>query len=406
VAKNIFWTFWKEDNVSKEELWTKDFVTVSLINFLVYLIYFFLIVTIASYAVDEFHASTSVAGLVAGIFIIGATIGRLGTGRIIEDIGSKRILIVGATFFIVTSALYFGAINLPLLLINRFLHGMAFGVASTATGTIVAKIIPHDRRGEGIGYYSLSVILATALGPFVGILLIQQVDFKIIFIVNLVLAVICLGISLMVNEPVVESTGQDQENAIGSFNISNFIEFKAIPISIVTLIIGFTYSGILTFMSLYSKQIHLVEAASSFYLVYAIVVLVSRPVSGRLLDVKGANAVIYPCLFIFAVGMLLLSQASHGITLLLAGAVVGLGYGNFLSCAQAICIKVSPPHRFGLATATYFIFLDLGFGVGPYLLGFLVPFSGYRGLYLMMVVVILADIVLYHFLHGRKVSCA
>ena len=157
-------------------------------------------------------------------------------------------------------------------------------------------------------------------------------------------------------------------------------------------------------MSLYSKQIHLVEAASLFFLVYAITSLVSRPFAGRLLDVKGANFVVYPCLFIFSIGMLLFSQANHGITLLLAGAIIGLGYGNFLSCAQAISIKEIPSHRLGLATSTFFIFIDLGFGVGPYLLGLLVPFTGYRGLYLMMTIVALATIPLYYFLHGRKVS--
>jgi MFS family permease len=102
--------------------------------------------------------------------------------------------------------------------------------------------------------------------------------------------------------------------------------------------------------------------------------------------------------------MLLFSQANHGITLLLAGALIGLGYGSVISCAQAISIKGVPLHRLGLATSTFFIFVDLGFGIGPYLLGSLVPFTGYRGLYLMMVIVILATIILYYFLHGRKVS--
>ena len=160
----------------------------------------------------------------------------------------------------------------------------------------------------------------------------------------------------------------------------------------------------LTFISLYTKQIHLEEAASFYFLVYAITVLLSRPFSGRLFDIRGANFVVYPCLFIFAMGMLLFSQANQGISLLLAGAIIGFGYGNFISCAQAISIKEVLPHRFGLATSTYFIFVDLGFGVGPYLLGSLVPFTGYRGLYLMMTIVILATIPLYYFLHGRKVS--
>jgi MFS family permease len=390
--------------MNKERLWTKDFITASVINFLVFLIHFLLLVTIASYAVDQFHASTNIAGLVAGIFIIGALIGRLGTGRIIEDIGNKRILIVSTILFIITSALYFAAINLFLLIIIRFLHGIVFGAASTATGTIVAQIIPHSRRGEGIGYYSMGAILAVALGPFVGVLLIQLVAFKMIFIFTSILAVISFAISFVVNEPTCESPRQDQEKAVTSFQISNFLELKAVPISIIILVIGFSYSGVLTFISLYTKQIHLEEAASFYFLIYAITVLISRPFSGRLFDVKGESFVVYPCIFIFAIGMLLFSQANHGITLLLAGAMIGLGYGNFISCAQAISIKEVPPHRLGLATSTFFIFVDLGFGIGPYLLGSLVPFTGYRGLYLTMVVVILASIVLYYFLHGRKVS--
>ncbi|PKN96675.1 MAG: MFS transporter, partial [Chloroflexi bacterium HGW-Chloroflexi-5] len=66
--------------MNKERLWTKNFLTVSLINFLTFLTHFLLLVVIASYAVDKFHASTSMAGLVVGIFIIGILFGRLGTG--------------------------------------------------------------------------------------------------------------------------------------------------------------------------------------------------------------------------------------------------------------------------------------------------------------------------------------
>ena len=131
--------------MNQEKLWTKDFITVSVINFFVFLAHFLLFVTIASFAVDAFDASTGMAGLVAGIFIIGALIGRLGTGRFIEDIGSKKVLTVGAIFCIMTSALYFAAINLPLLIIIRLLNGIAFGAVSTSTGTIVAQIIPPGR---------------------------------------------------------------------------------------------------------------------------------------------------------------------------------------------------------------------------------------------------------------------
>jgi MFS family permease len=390
--------------MNNERLWTKDFITVSVTNFLIYVVFFLLMVIMASYAIDKFHASTGIGGLVSGIFIIGILIGRLGTGRIIGDVGSRRVLIVGTMFFIITSTLYLAAINLPLLILIRFLHGFAFGVAGTATGTIVAQIIPHGRHGEGIGYYSMSQILATALGPYLGIVLSQRVDFTMIFLIASIVAAISFAVSFVVSEPTKKVPKQDLVKAAKSFQISNFLEFKAIPISIIVLIVGFGYSVVLSFLTLYSRQLHLEEAASFFFLVYAVTVIVSRPFSGRLLDVRGPNFVVYPCLFLFAIGMLLLSQANCGITLLLSGAIIGLGYGNFLSCGQAISIKSALPHRYGLATATYYMFLDVGFGVGPYLFGSLVPFTGYRGLYLVMAVVLLMTIILYYFLYRRRVS--
>lgn len=70
------------------------------------------------------------------------------------------MLYIRFIFFLLTTCFYFFINSLQLLLVNRFLNGAALGVASTETGTIVAKIIPHERLGEGTGYYALSVTLA------------------------------------------------------------------------------------------------------------------------------------------------------------------------------------------------------------------------------------------------------
>ena len=387
--------------MSKEKLWTKNFTIVSLINFLVVMVYFLLMVTIAGYAVEQFHASTSVAGLVSSIFIIGSLIGRLVTGRMIEGAGSKKTLLIGLILFILSTVLYFVTTSLPLLLMNRLFHGVAVGVASTATGTIIAQIVPKARRGEGIGFFSLSAVLATAIGPFVGMLFIRYADFQIIFLFNLLLAAICLVISFAVKPPKLSSPKTVSTQAEKGFKLSNYLEYKAVPISFVALVVGFGYSGVLSFLSFYAEEINLVDAAGFFFLVYSIMLLLSRPFSGRLMDSKGANIVIYPSLIVFAIGMVLFSQAYFGVILLVAAALIGLGYGNFVSVAQTIAIQVSPTHRFGLATSTFYILYDLGLGAGPYLLGFIVPITGYRGLFLYMAGVVVVALVLYYFLHGR-----
>lgn len=388
--------------VSRQKLWTKDFLIVSLINFTITLIFYLLMVTIAGYAVENFHASTSTAGLVSSIFIIGTLFGRLGTGRIIGDWGSKKTLFCGLLLFMLSTMSYFIAFNLPLLILNRLIQGIGLGIASTATGTIIAQILPAERRGEGIGYYSLSAILATAIGPFIGILLTQLFeDYRMIFAVDSVLAIICFMMYFIVKVPDAPKKAKNMADKAG-FKLSNFIEMRALPIAFVALVIGFAYSGVMSFMTFYAKELHLVTAGSYFFIIYALVILASRPFTGKLLDARGANIIIYPCLVLFAIGMYAFSSATSTGVFLIAGALIGIGYGNFNSVAQAIAIKVTPNERLGLATSTYFILYDLGLGVGPYFLGFFVPAMGYSAIFLAMVAVIFLSIVLYYFLYGKN----
>ena len=80
---------------------------------------------------------------------------------------------------------------------------------------------------------------------------------------------------------------------------------------------------------------------------------------------------------------------------------MGAGFGNFQSIAQALVLKLVPMHRFGQATSTFFIFLDLGIGLGPYLFGFIVPFVGYSGVYLLSAGVAFVAIPFYVLMHGK-----
>lgn len=385
---------------SRTRLWTKDFVIVSSINFFITLIFYLLMVTLAIYAVNELDASTSEAGLISGIFIIGTLIGRLFIGRFIDSIGRKKTLFIGLIFFTLTTILYFVDLGIGFLLVNRLIHGMAMGMASTATGTIVAQIIPPTRKGEGIGYYSMSATLATAIGPFIGLFMAQNTSFQVIFSFCLALGVISLITAFFLYVPALKVTAKVTESK--GFKLSNFIEPKALPISIITLLLAFCYSSVLSFISFYAIEIDLVNTASFFFVVYAVAVLISRPFSGPLMDRKGSNFIMYPAFIIFGVGLLLLSMTTNSFTLLAAGFLIGLGFGNMQSSSQAIAVKLTPPHRMGMATSTFFIMLDAGLGFGPYILGFIIPVTGYSTLYVILGVVVILTSVLYYFLHGKK----
>jgi MFS family permease len=385
----------------KAGLWTKDFITIFLTTFLVYLSFYVLMTTLTVYAIEEFSASESNAGLAASIFIIGSLIARLFTGRYMERIGRKRSILGGLSLFLLATLLYFAANSLGLLLLVRLIHGMAFGIATTAMATAVMDTIPTERWGEGIGYYTLSTTVATAIGPIIGISFFKWADFTMIFVVCTLFSVASIVISLF-TEVHEAMTAREQSDSTKGFKIKDFFEAKAVPISIIIAIISFVFSGILSFLTVYTKEIGLLDATSLFFIVYALFLFISRPLSGRLFDIKGENVVTYPSLVLFAIGLLLISQSDDSLSLLLAAVLVGIGYGPIASCFQAIVVKESPVPRIGLATSTFFIFVDAGNGIGPFILGFMVPVVGFRGLYVILAIVVLACVMIYYLLHGKK----
>lgn len=170
------------------------------------------------------------------------------------------------------------------------------------------------------------------------------------------------------------------------------------------LIAGLTYSSILTFLQFFAKEIDLVSLASYFFIFYAIASLITRPIAGRLMDQKTENVVAYPSFILLFLTFLVLSLTHSGWMLVLAGLLLGAGYGNISSCMQAIAIKVSPPTKYGIATSTYFIGLDLGLGFGPYVLGFATSTMTYAQLYGVMAVVVIITLIIYYLVHGRKVK--
>lgn len=383
-------------------LWTKDFIFITLINFLMYIIHYALIVTVTSFTIDTFHAGEGMGGLAAGIFIIGMLFGRLFTGKYIDQLNLKKTLLASLVFSFVAIALYFLIHSLLILIIVRLIHGIAFGMASTTTGTYSSTIVPEDRKGEGIGYYALSTTVASAIGPFLGILINQRFSFESNFIVCLICILLAGVLSLFISnirQPMVDAENKEVNSVKG---IGQFLQKQAIPISIVIVFVGIAYSSVLAFLDSYASHIGLAAAASFFFVVYAFSTFVVRPITGKVFDNYGANKVVYPVLVLFVIGLVLLSVTHSSWMLLFSAIFIGIGYDTLIPSFQTIAIQASPPEKIGLATSTFYIFADLGAGAGPTLLGILIGSVGYRNLYMLMALLLVGVIALYYFMHGRK----
>ena len=381
--------------MEQEKLFNKGFISITLINFVVYLVYYLLIVIIAVIAQSELHATLGQAGLASGIYIIGTLLARLFIGKKLEVMGRKSVLRYGALFYLATTVAYLYMPIIPMLYLVRLLNGFAYGALSTATNAIVTAYIPKSRYGEGINYYGLSTSLAAAIGPLIGLLLLNLTNFRFIVIFSIVLVLLTTIACFAFPVKNIVLTKENRA-AINKWTFDSFIEKKVIFIAFVAFLMGLSYSSVLAFLSSYVKVIHLVEISSLFFVVYALVITVTRPLSGKIFDSLGEKFVMYPSYLFLTAGLILLSITDSSWMLLLSGGLIGLGYGTFMSNGQAVALKqVVSNHRIGVALSTYFIGLDLGLGVGPFVLGELRSLFSFQEVYLIAAVLPIVCLVLY-----------
>lgn len=382
-------------NNQNEKLFNKGFLAITLINFIVYLVYYLLMVIIAVIAQSNLHASLGQAGLASGIYIIGTLLARLIIGKKLELIGRKATLRYGALFYLLTTIAYLYIPTIPILYLVRLLNGFGYGALSTATNTIVTAYIPRTRHGEGINYYGLSTSLAAAIGPFLGMVLLNATNFHFIVAFSITLVFIITIMCYLFPVKNVQLT-QEHRDLLNQTSFDSYIEKKALFIAGMAFLMGLSYSSVLAFLSSYVKVIHLVQVSSLFFVVYALVITFTRPLSGKIFDAYGDKFVMYPSYLFLSLGLILLSITNSSWLLLVSGGVIGLGYGTFMSNGQAVCLTtVKDEHRISIALSTYFIGLDLGLGVGPYLLGELRTYLSFQNVYLVASILPIICIVLY-----------
>jgi predicted MFS family arabinose efflux permease len=375
----------------KPPIWTKSFVSTALCNFFTFLTFYSLLTTLPIYVIDNLQRTKTEAGLIVTVFLLSAILVRPFSGKLLDDYGKKKMLFVSVVLFLLSTFMYVCVDQFYLLLALRFFHGIWFSIATTAAGAVAADVVPPTRRGEGLGYYAMSMNIAVVVGPFIALTLLQFISFKWLFLILGLLMIGGILCALSIRLP------QDRRGIQNKRKLSfdDLFERKALPVSLVGSIVAFSYSSVISFISLYTKALDLMEAASFFFVVFAAAMLLSRPFVGRLFDTKGPGIVVYPAIILFGAGLITLSVTNSAFMLLLSGALVGLGYGSLVPCFQTLAVQSADNRRSGHATATFYTFFDTGIALGSYLLGMAASFFGYQRLYFYSALIVLLTLMLY-----------
>lgn len=370
-------------------LWTKDFIITTFSNLFLFFGFQMLIPTLPAYT-EKAGGDEIAVGWVIGIFTLAALFTRPFAGRALDNLNRKKVLFVGLFIFFIAVLSYNWAMTVLLILSIRFIQGIGWGITTTSFGTIIADIIPAKRRGEGMGYYGLSTTIAMALAPMVGIFVMNEKGFSTLFFVSASLAFITIILSQFINIPKIQTVKKEKSK----FKLDELYEKAALFPSLLIFLFATTYGGIVTFITLYGKQIN-IENVGWFFFANAITVMIVRPISGLIFDRFGHKWVLLPGVFSSIIGLILLSYTTNTYMLVLSAVFYGAGFGSVQPSLQAWTINRVSPQRRGAANGTYFSAFDLGIGTGSILLGFVARLTSYPTMYRLSILLLVAYIFLY-----------
>lgn len=183
---------------------------------------------------------------------------------------------------------------------------------------------------------------------------------------------------------------------------NDLFEKKAVPLAIIAAFIAIAYSSVLSFLSLYASEQHLLGAASYFYAVLAVAMIGVRPLTGRIYDTYGAKFVIIPSFVLFAIGLWMIANTNGAALFLCSAIFIGAGYGTLTTSFQSLCVQATSPTRTSYATATYFTFFDLGIALGSYVLGIIAVSMSYHEVYVLSAILMIVVLLVYMIGFTRK----
>ncbi len=306
-------------------------------------------------------------GLAFGAFSVTTVIVRPLVGRMVDRLGRRRLMLAGVTMFAALIAAHLLVTDLWMLVVVRLFLGMAESLFFVAGFAALADLAPTGRTGEALSFASVALYLGIAIGPGVGQLLLDWRGFTAAWIGGTMLALLAVAMVLIVPE-----TG---EPAPEDAPPARLIHRAAIRpgLALFTGVAG--TAGFLALIGLHATEIG-VTGWSVVPLIYGGIVVTCRIVFARVPDRLPPLKLAAGSLALCTSGLLILGAVRNPAGMLAGTVVLALGVAFLTPAIFAAVFSSVPAHERGSAAGTTTIFIDLGFGGGPLLLGLIAASGG------------------------------
>ncbi len=342
--------------------------------------------------------SNTIAGTLNSMLSITALVARPISAAAADRLDRRMLVIASTGVISVTAILYYSLTSLPLLFITRIIQGVGFSMLGTVIHAYALNFVPEDCIGKGVAYFGLTYTVALALGPVIGLGLVEKVGFGASFLTAAGLCIFGLAAMILVKGMKVPTPERKTESGIKQkVKLSDFFATELIPIMLFTVAFSLGSAMTSNFLALVGDERGIANI-SLYYTVYSVLLFAIKPVIGGLIDRSTYSPYIIIPSFIFeALAMFTLGFANNIALVVLAAVFVSLGVGVNQPATQAECHRRLGHEHSGLAVASYYIGADVGNGVGAILGGVLSDKYGFGSTFYITAAIIVVFGIFYFF---------
>lgn len=377
-----------------DKIFHKDYFVVFLASFSFFMAVNYLIPILPIYLKSLGFGNAEI-GIIISAYSLSAIFLRPAAGRLYLSHGTKKLMLMGASLFLLAHPLYLVSDLLPIFILIRILHGAGTAFYSTASSIFVADVSPGARLAQAIGIYSSSISLSMGIAPALGTFLQQKLPFPILLIIPTIIALITIIAVMFIGKPVpLKSVEKSRPLREILFNKHVFVP------GITWVTCSFTLGTITAFLPLYVLVIPGTNSAE-FFVAYSLALISVRLGGGSLSDRYGRVKVIIPSMLLICAGVFGLSVVHSVGPLVLFALIYGIGFGLGWPTMSALVIDHAGASDRGMAIGIFSSSVDIGFFLGASLMGVVSGKLGFSHMFALAAIVPLSGVVSFYYIYVR-----
>ncbi len=346
-----------------------------------------------------FDVSFTLVSLAISMYAFGRFLADLPVGLVADQFGRKPLMVVGTLLLTVTAFMNALARNFWEFLFYRLVQGLGSSMWMTSRTTLLADILKPEERGRIMSYFQAFMLLGSSAGPTIGGLVATwwgiRAPFYFYALTGLISSILTL---IWIKEPEGVKERHARDRRFSSQAVRRLLSNRSYSMAcLATFMVFFMRTGIRgTMIPLYADGVlGLDESSIGAVISYATIMnlIMTIPV-GYAIDYFGRKPPIIASLVITALSSFVFPQTSDYVQISLAAVLLGIGTSGAGQAPLALATDATIDEPHGLSMGLYRLFGDIGFVVGPIILGMIADGYGLRMPFYFMTGLILVSAVL------------